>query len=216
MFPSQPPPAPQRPVQKRPAHWPTKEQIANLPPFDALKLHDILNVNSPHAAAAALQEIALETVVGFDTESKPTFRKGDVSTGPHTVQFATTRKAYVFVLHDPECRKAAGALIAMAGLKKVGFGLHDDLRRIRAKLRVEPQSVLDLETLFREKGFGRGVGVRVGLALLFKKRFLKSRKASTSNWSHPNLTPSQILYAGNDAFAAISAYHALAAFKKRG
>ncbi len=194
---------------KRPAHWPTKEQMTSLPPFEALTLGDVVKVNRPETAHRAFKEISIESVVGFDTESKPTFQKGDASTGPHIVQFSTSRRAYVFILHDPECRKAAGALIAMKELKKVGFGLGDDLRRIRVKLNIEPGSVLDLETLFREKGFGRGVGVKVGLALLFKRRFMKSKKASTSNWGRSDLTAAQLLYAGNDAFAAICAYHAL-------
>lgn len=202
------PPAPERSAPKRPSHWPTKEEMAGLPPFEALKLADIVKVDSGRAAQQALQALELETVVGFDTESKPTFRKGDASTGPHVAQFATPQKAYVFILQDPDCRRAAGALIARSELTKVGFGLGDDLRRIRSKLRVEPANVRDLEELFREKGFGRGVGVRVGLALLFKRRFLKSRRASTSNWSRP-LTDAQLLYAGNDAYAAICAYHAL-------
>lgn len=196
--------------RKRPSNWPTKEEIAALPPFEALKLWDIVKVDNAEIARQAFKELSAETVVGFDTESKPTFRKGEVSTGPHIVQFSTSHRAYIFLLHDPECRKTAGALIALRPLMKVGFGLRDDLRRIQSKMHVEPQNVWDLETLFREKGFGRGVGVKVGLALLFKRRFLKSKKASTSNWSRPALTDAQILYAGNDAFAAICAYHALA------
>lgn len=207
---------PAHPGLKRPANWPTKEEIAALPPFDSLKISHIVKVNDAASAQQAFAELSTETVVGFDTESKPTFRKGEAPTGPHTVQFSTSQRAYVFILHDPESRKVAAGLIALPGLKKVGFGLGDDLRRIRAKLHVEPHGVHDLETLFREKGFGRGVGVKVGLALLFKRRFMKSRKASTSNWSRPVLTDAQLLYAGNDAYAAICAYHALTGVKKRG
>ncbi len=137
--------------RKRPAQWPTKEQIANLPPFDALKIDDVIKVNTPEAARQAVQEISIETVVGFDTESKPTFKKGEVSTGPHTVQFSSMRRAYVFQLHEPECRKAAGELIAKNELMKVGFGLGDDLRRIHSKLKVEPQNVRDLEAQIAAK-----------------------------------------------------------------
>ena len=104
--------------------------------------------------------------------------------------------------------KAVGKLIACETLKKVGFGLSDDLRRIPIKFHVQPKAVLDLETLFVKKGYGRGVGVKVAVAIVFKRRFLKSKKASTSDWSRP-LNEKQILYAANDAYAAIKVYDAL-------
>jgi ribonuclease D len=47
------------------------------------------------------------------------------------------------------------------------------------------------------------------VAVVFKRRFLKSRKATTSNWSNRQLTESQIVYSANDAWAAIQVYHAL-------
>ncbi len=206
--PSAPPRVPNR---QRPAHWPTREEMAALPPFHALRRGDILAVNTPALAQRAFKELAAESVVGFDTESKPTFHKGQVSTGPHVVQFATATRGYVFMLNQPECRQAAAELISFKSLKKVGFGLGDDLSRIRKKLRVEPHGVVDLETLFAEKGFGRGVGSKVGIALLFKQRFLKSKKQGTSNWGLPILSELQLLYAANDAYAAIRAYNALIA-----
>lgn len=201
--------SPGGPRRKRPGNWPTKEEIAGLPPFHALRRENVAEVNASALAQKAYHELAAESVVGFDTESRPTFRKGEVSTGPHVAQFATAARAYVFMLNDPECRKAAAALIALKGLKKVGFGLGDDLARVRKKLKVEPRNVHDLETLFAEKGFGRGVGAKVGIALLFKRRFLKSKKAGTSNWGRAVLDERQLLYAANDAYAAIRAYNGL-------
>ena len=197
----------------RPPVWPTREQIALLPPFDALGFDDILEISTAPDARRAEEELMAAGVVGFDTESKPTFTKGHVSTGPHVAQFSTMERAYVFMLHDAESRRVVKALIASKTLKKVGFGLGDDLKRIPIKLGVQPESVLDLETLFREKGHGRGVGVKVAIAITLKRRFMKSKKASTSNWAARRLTDKQLLYAANDAYAAICAFHALA--KKR-
>jgi ribonuclease D len=94
-------------------------------------------------------------------------------------------------------------------LKKVGFGLGQDLRQIRAKFKMEPQGVVDLETLFAEKGYGRGVGAKVGIALTLKRKLMKSKKVGTSNWARHRLADNQVLYAANDAYAAIRAYHAL-------
>ena len=199
---------------KRPEQWPTQEQIRNLPPFEALNLIDIETVSDPKSAHRAYAEISVESVVGFDSESKPTFCKGEVSTGPHTLQFSTPYRAYVFLLHEAKCREIAIELIVKKELMKVGFGLRDDLRFLRVKFNIQPLNVLDLQTLFKEKGFGEGVGVKVGLALLFQRRFIKSKKIGTSNWSNPVLTNAQLLYAGNDAFAAISAYNALTSKQK--
>lgn len=194
---------------KRPALWPTKEQIFHFPPFETLDPRHVIEVSAPAAAARAFEDIVPLDVVGFDTESRPTFRKGEPSTGPHVVQFATPERAWVFILQDSQCRKTASALIALETLKKVGFGLGDDLTRIRIKLGVEPMNVQDLESLYSGKGYGRGVGAKVGIALLFKKRLLKSKKLQTSNWGARRLTHNQILYAANDAYAAIRAYQAL-------
>ncbi len=196
--------------QARNTRWPTREQILLLPPFDALGFDDIVEVANAADAHRARQELMTAGVVGFDTESKPTFQKGHVSTGPHVAQFSTMDKAYVFMLHDAESRKATCDLIASKTLKKVGFGLGDDLKRIPIKLGVQPHSVLDLETLYREKGHGRGVGVKVAVAISLKRRFMKSKKASTSNWASHRLTDKQLLYAANDAYAAICVFHAMA------
>jgi ribonuclease D len=200
-----PPPEP----PQRPRHWPTKEAIVQLPPFQGLEPRQVAEIGSAEAARRAQAELAALDVVGFDTESRPTFRVGEVSRGPHVVQFSTPGRAYVFVLHDPECRRIAGELIALESLKKVGFGLGDDVARIRAKLQVEPRNVHDLEAFFAEKGHGRGVGAKVGIALLFKRRLLKSKKLQTSNWGARRLSSAQIIYAANDAHAAIRCYNAL-------
>ena len=195
--------------QKRRADWATREEMQLLPPFAALKLDRIVEVATPRDAQRAARDLLGEEVVGFDTESKPTFKKGEVSTGPHVAQFATLDRSYVFMFHEPECRAIAAKLISSTTLTKVGFGLSGDLRQIRAKLGIEPQQVLDLETLFAKKGHGRGVGVKVGVAIALKRRFSKSKKASTSNWMQRRLSDKQILYAANDAFAAIRVFRAL-------
>jgi len=93
--------------------------------------------------------------VGFDTESKPTFRKGEVSSGaPRRSVREHPNRAYVFMLLPMNAERPRARLIASSALKKVGFGLGDDLLRIRAKMRVEPGNVQDIGTLFAEKGYG--------------------------------------------------------------
>ena len=188
---------------------PDKEQIALLEVFDRLGMGQIQLVSTPAQAAAALMALSGATALGFDTESKPTFAKNEASTGPHIVQLSTPHKAWVFQLENAECRSAVGALLESPSIIKAGFGLGDDKKRITYKLGVDFQGVLDLNTVFREKGYRKDMGVRGAVAVMFNKRFIKSKKAATSNWANPQLTEAQLVYAANDAYAAMRVFAAL-------
>ena len=188
---------------------PDKDQIAALEPFERLPLARIALVSTRAEAERAITELDHAAVLGFDTESKPTFTKGEVSDGPHTVQLATLDRGFVFQLHDPACRDALASLLAMHPSKKVGFGLGDDVRRIRGKLGVEVLGVVDLNHLFRARGYRKDIGVKTAVAVMFDRRFIKSGKASTSNWAARELGDSQLLYAANDAWAALRVYAAM-------
>jgi ribonuclease D len=191
---------------------PDKVQIAALEPFERLPLARIELVATAAQAQRAIAEmtdVGDAAVFGFDTESKPTFAKGEVSDGPHIVQLATLEKAWIFQLHEPECRAALARFLETNPSKKVGFGLGDDVRRIRSKLGVEALGVVDLNHLFRAQGYRKDIGVKTAVAVLFERRFLKSGKASTSNWSARQLGESQLMYAANDAWAAVRVYEAM-------
>lgn len=188
---------------------PGKEQIALMEPFERLGLDRIRLVATGAQARAAHAELADAPAWGFDTESRPTFVKHQVSDGPHVVQLSIAHKAWVFQLHDPECRTAVARLLEAPGVVKAGFGLGDDRKRIMSKLGVEPVEVLELNTVFRDRGYRKDMGVRGAVALLFNRRFIKSRKATTSNWANPRLTDAQLIYAANDAYAALRVFDAL-------
>jgi hypothetical protein len=207
-------PVPTEPVERphRPnAHRepPSIEVVALMPLFERLGLDRITLVSTGAQAQAAAQQLLSEPAWGFDTESKPTFRVGEISTGPHILQLATLHHAWVFQLHDAACRAVAAQLLAQGGFVKAGFGLGDDKKRIRSKLGIEPQGILEINTLFRQLGYRKEIGVKSAVAALFNQRFIKSKKASTSNWSLPNLNEHQLVYAANDAYAAIRVYEAL-------
>ncbi len=188
---------------------PSPQEIALLPPFERLPSERVALVataaEAEHAAAALLRA----GVWGFDTESKPTFQVGEASEGPHVIQLATREQAFVFQLHDAGCRAIAGELLAREGNVKAGFGLGDDKRRIVHKLGVEPGNVLDLDTVLRQRGYRKQMGIKAAVAVLFGQRFLKSKRAATSNWAQRQLSESQLLYAANDAWAALRVYEAL-------
>jgi len=191
---------------------PSNEDIALLPLFDRLSLPQITLVRSVEEAQLAAAQLERCSAWGLDTESKPTFRVGEVSHGPHILQLATLERAWIFQLHDAPCRSVAAQLLALPGIAKAGFGLGDDKKRIRSKLGVEPVDVVEINALFRQRGYRKEMGVKAAVAILFNQRFIKSKKAATSNWAMPNLSESQLIYAANDAYAAMRVYAALMQF----
>ena len=188
---------------------PDKEAIALLPPFERLGLDRITLVNTGKQAQLAHDALMSARAWGFDTESKPTFKVGEASDGPHVLQLSTGERAWVFQLHEPDCRAVAADMLARSGIAKAGFGLGDDRKRILQKLGVEPADVLELNTIFRAQGYRKEMGVKGAVAVLFNQRFQKSKKAATSNWANLRLTESQLIYAANDAYAAFRVWEAL-------
>ncbi|WP_371868507.1 3'-5' exonuclease [Telluria aromaticivorans] len=181
-----------------------------LPPYDGIRLADVRLVRTMADAEAALAALLAADVIGFDTESKPTFAKGEVSTGPHLVQLATNDLAYLFQIGS-----AASAQTALTVLKpvlesetilKVGFGLGDDLKRLRAKLGVETHKVLDLSTALRRRGERNTLGAKTAVARFFGQKLQKSKRITTTNWALPQLSDKQVLYAADDAHVALRIY----------
>jgi ribonuclease D len=190
---------------------PTKDEIALLPVFPRVELSGIIVVSQAAQALAAYDLLQSTSVLGFDTESKPTFTVGEVSTGPHVVQFATDSKTFVFQLFDATCCDVVCKLLTSQTVLKAGFGLAGDNTQIRRRLGVEPEHVLDINTIFKAKGYTKELGVKSAVAVMFGQRFVKSRKATTSNWANKVLSEGQIIYAANDAWAALKVYEALQA-----
>jgi ribonuclease D len=192
---------------------PTKDYIATLPLFARLDLKNIILVSQAQQAVQAQSALQGTLVLGFDTESKPTFKVGEVSTGPHIVQLATRDTAYVFQLTDAVCREVVCELLTSDAVLKVGFGLQGDHTQILRTLGVVPAHVLDINSLFKAQGYTKEIGIKSAVAVLFKQRFVKSRKATTSNWANASLSEGQLLYAANDAWAALRVYEAISALR---
>jgi len=188
---------------------PTKAEIALMEPFAGLTLARIHIPTSTAEFKIATDKLLAAGIVGFDTESRPTFTTGDISEGPHVVQFALPDKAFLFQVHHAACHPFLRELLQSDALIKVGFGLKSDSRHIHAKLGVQLGGVVDLNRVFSMMGYSKEVGIRSAVGLVFRQRFAKSRKVTTSNWSQPKLSSQQILYAANDAYAALRVLEAL-------
>jgi len=187
---------------------PSKAETADLEPFPGLTLERIIVPESAAQFAEAADDLIRSRFVGFDTESRPTFNKGEVSQGPHVVQLATLEKAYIFQLHHKGSCDVVIQLLQSSAMIKVGFGLKSDRGEIQRKLGIVPGAVLDLDAVFQQQGY-HSIGVRAAVALVFNQKFRKSKHMSTSNWGARILSPNQLLYAANDAYAALRVLHAL-------
>ncbi len=183
----------------------TPDQDELLPPYDGIKLADVRLVKSDKDAAEAFAALSTSDVVGFDTESKPTFLKGEVSTGPHLVQLATDQRAYLFQIGAAPAVEVLKAVLESPVILKVGFGLADDLKRLRGKLGIDAVNVLDLSTALR-KGERNTLGAKTAVARYFGQKLQKSKKITTTNWALPRLSEKQILYAADDAHVALKIY----------
>jgi ribonuclease D len=178
-----------------------------LPLYEGIRLTDVHLVQSPADASAARKALMAGDAIGFDTESKPTFAKGEVSNGPHLVQLATDGKAYLFPITGSPALDVLRTILESPDVLKVGFGLRDDLRRLQTKLGISSVNVLDLAIALRQEKRG-DVGAKAAVARFFGQRLQKSKKTSTTNWSNPHLTERQMLYAANDAQVALLVYRA--------
>ncbi len=177
-----------------------------LPPYDGIQMAQVRMVKSDADRAAALAALGAMDVIGFDTESKPTFLKGEVSTGPHLIQLATDEAAFLFQIGTETSCDVVKLVLENKAILKVGFGLQDDLKRLRAKLGIETVNVLDLSTALRKKGEKNTLGAKTAVARYFGKTLQKSKKITTTNWALPRLTEKQILYAADDAHVALKIY----------
>ena len=143
-----------------------------------------------------------ERVVGFDTETRPSFRKGE-SFAPSVVQIATSRGVCLFQLARLDCSHALAELFSNAKLVKAGVSLTHDLSELRKLFAFEMAGVVDLGDVAKGRGV-KQTGVRNLAGLFLGGRITKG--AQTSNWAQSNLTAKQICYAATDAWVCRELY----------
>ncbi len=180
----------------------------DLPPYPGLDLDRIILVEGEAALAAAADALRAAAVIGFDSESKPTFRKGEESTGPHLIQLATDDHAWLFQVANAEAHPLLREILESPTLLKVGFGLGNDRSALKRRLDIVPRNLLDLGEKLRGPGHRGTVGAKVAVAHFFGQRLQKSKKTGTSNWAARRLDERQLRYAANDAHVALCLYRA--------
>lgn len=159
-------------------------------------------IAAPQDLAPAMADILQETLVGFDTETRPSFRVGE-SYPPSLAQVATGRAVYLFQVQHPEIAAAVAKILAEERIVKAGVSVADDLKALKKVVEFTEKSVVDLGTLAKRHGLKQS-GVRNLTGLLLGFRIPKGTK--TSNWSRPELSRQQITYAATDAWACRELY----------
>jgi ribonuclease D len=151
---------------------------------------------SPEEMAHAMDDIRQEPILGFDTETRPAFHKGE-SYLPSLVQVATERAVYLFPLQRIDCSAVLTELLQAPGKIKAGVALAHDLKELRKMFPFDAVSVADLGAMAKRHGL-RQTGLRNLAGILMGVRIAKGNR--TSNWASPRLTPAQIRYAATDAW----------------
>ena len=178
----------------------SKEEINALP----IRAWDgpVVLVKDDQALEAALATLRHETLLGFDTETRPIFTKGK-TTKPALIQLATADTVYLLQLtHIPFDARVA-EILSSPSVIKAGVAIHDDMKALGRIHAFQPDGMADLATMARARGI-QAQGLRTLAASLLGFRISKS--AQCSNWEHPELTRQQIKYAATDAWVGRELY----------
>jgi len=153
-------------------------------------------VSSAQDLERAMADIRAERALGFDTETRPAFRKGEHHL-PCLVQVATARAVYLFPLQRMDFSAAIAEFLAAREIVKIGVSLAHDLRELKLVFPFEEASMLDAGATVQRHGLGQ-TGLRNLAALFLGFRIPKGNR--TSNWAARHLSPAQLTYAATDAW----------------
>lgn len=181
----------------------TKEQV-NAHPIRRYE-GTIHVIRKPEQVERAVRQLEKEKVLGFDTETRPTFRAGQ-SYPPAVLQLVGEHAAYIFQLQH--CRLSAPLLRLLANpeIVKAGVALGRDVQELRKLAPFTPAGFVDVGELAKRAGCMHH-GLR-GLATLLLG-FRVSKSSQTSNWARTTLTRPQIEYAATDAWVGRELYYRL-------
>ena len=178
----------------------TKEEINN---FELDKYSgEIVMVDSVDSLVKACKEIAACNLIGIDTETKPSFKKGQINQVA-LLQIATDKKAYIIRLKMVEMSEELAAIFSNKDIIKVGIAVRDDLKDLKKIKPFNEQSVIDLNVLAPQLGF-ESIGAKKLSALVLGIRI--SKRQQVSNWEAVDLSQAQIDYAATDAWICREIY----------
>ena len=181
----------------------TSEEINDLP-LRAFEGKTVV-ISEEALLKKAFEEINKNSAVGFDTETRPVFVRGQ----QHKValiQIALSHKVFLIRLQHTGMTPEIIHFLQNAHILKVGVALRDDIKALQRLKRFKPAGVFELTELSRKSGI-EAEGLKKLTALVLNFRISKS--AQTSNWEAEELNEKQISYAATDAWVCREIYHKL-------
>ncbi|MCQ2230924.1 MAG: 3'-5' exonuclease domain-containing protein 2 [Paludibacteraceae bacterium] len=162
-------------------------------------------VQSDAEALKAVTFLSKQKILGFDTETKPSFAKGK-SNAVCLVQLSTNDTCFLFRLRENNCLEILRPLFENENILKIGLSLKDDFRAIRKQVEFNPAGFVELQTYVKPFGIEDNSLSKI-FAIIFNKRISKSQRLT--NWEADFLTEKQKSYAALDAWATLRIYEEL-------
>ena len=182
----------------------TKEEINELPL--SRYTGKVIIVSKAEQIAKAIYEIRQYDVIGFDTETRPTFRKGQPLNPVALLQVAIPGKVFLFRLNHLGLPDEICELFSDFSIRKVGVGIRDDILDLQKLKPFDAVSFVDLNSIAKELEVSNA-GVRNLSGIFLRVRI--SKNAQTSNWESEQLSEKQIRYAATDAWVCLEIYQKL-------
>ncbi|MFI3280348.1 MAG: 3'-5' exonuclease [Rikenellaceae bacterium] len=186
----------------------SNEESAKLPPLEFEG--EIIVVDKAEQIEAACMDIARYPIIGFDTETRPSFKAG-VSYKVALLQLSTPLKCYLFRLNKIPLERAILSILERKDIIKLGADVLGDIRSLRKLRNFKENGFIDLQKIVEEYGIGEK-SLRKMSALVLGYRISKAQRLS--NWEAATFTPQQMKYAATDAWACIEIYNKLMKMKK--
>lgn len=181
----------------------TSEEIKELPLSSFAG--DIIVVDDPETVPEAVDMLKEFDILGFDTETKPAFKKGVIN-GVALLQLSTTDRAFIFRLNMTGLPAPLVRLLSNPDLVKVGAAIRDDIKSLQKIARFKPAGFVELQDMVREynitdSGLRKIAGIVLGIQI--------SKAQQVSNWEKQVLSDAQLIYAATDAWVCHEVYRKL-------
>lgn len=181
----------------------SKEELAVLP--QEVFPGRIIVIQSESEAEKAVTYLEQFKEIGFDTETRPAFRKG-VSNQIALMQLSTEDTCFLFRLNHIGLPNCLANILINPGIKKIGLSLKDDFSAIHKRKPLAPLSFIDLQPFVKQYGIEDN-GLQRIYGILFGKRISKGQRLS--NWEADTLSEAQKMYAAIDAWACLKIFNEL-------
>lgn len=153
--------------------------------------------------AEAVDYLSAQSVLGFDTETKPCFQPLQPRNQMALLQLSGPDKAYLFRLHSVGLPKPVAAILANPNIVKVGAAVKDDIRGLQKYLKFTAKNFVDLQIIGQDYGI-KDKSVKKMAAIIMGVKVSKAQQLS--NWEAPVLSGPQLKYAAIDAWICREMY----------